>query len=217
VWCQARAFEFAGQITDQAMCDQAAATRPELGYAGAFGGGIDAWQTSAGDDLWFPFWAAQTGAVALAVYPIYHGPLPPAASPTPSPSPAPSPTTPATPTAWLTPTPGAGTASCAPIDWKADAPVVDFPLDPADLIVEQDCGADGLGYALLPEESFSTPDLGWLGDALGIPRYDIGWDGVAVCVTWVRFPQFAVLGLGVALDWFLLPFVAWLLKRMLNL
>jgi hypothetical protein len=128
---------------------------------------------------------------------IYYGTPPP---------PAPTPTITAT---WLSPTPWATSDPdrCRTFDWRDDVPAGDVDIDWDDLVVEGAC------YTVLPQAEIDVPGL-----PLGIGGgAHIEWDGFAVCVNWVRFPTVQVLGIGVALDWFLLPALAWLVNRMLTL
>lgn len=155
-------------------------------------------------------YSGQKTCVADAA-PIYYG----SARPHPV---TPTPTVTVTPTATRTVTPAPTSAAVVPTpdpercrvyDWKdAYEPAVDVAGDWEGLIEPGDC------YEVIPGLSITTPDLGAIGDLLGLDSYTLTWEGFRYCIMWVNFPSVSILGLSLSLEWFLLPAAAWLLNKL---
>ena len=111
-------------------------------------------------------------------------------------------------TPWPTPTPydTPDPFRCMAYDWAGDTPpIADVGFDD-DLVEEGDC------YTLIPGLHIELPGI----DILGFDGAEIEWDQYTACVNWVRFPNVSLFGLTISLDWFLVPAVAWLLKRVIH-
>jgi len=99
------------------------------------------------------------------------------------------------------------------LEWKpAYPPVVGIGDDfGEDLLEEGEC------YGIIPGMNISVPDLGAVGDLVGWDGAEISWDAFGYCVTWVNLPAISILGLAISVDWFLLPAVAWLLNKLVEM
>lgn len=94
-------------------------------------------------------------------------------------------------------------------EWKAEYdPAVEVAGDWEHLLEPGDC------YDVIPGLSITTPDLGAIGDLLGLDTYSLSWEGFRYCIMWVNFPSVSILGLSLSLEWFLLPAAAWLLNKL---
>jgi hypothetical protein len=132
-------------------------------------------------------------------------------TPTPTPTRTPTPTVTRTPASTRTPTPTlrADPERCRTWDWKPDyGGAVEIGEGWDGLIEPGDC------YAVIPGMTITTPDLGAVGDLVGLDSYTLEWETFEYCVVWVHIPQVSILGLSLSLEWFLLPAIAWLLNKL---
>lgn len=146
------------------------------------------------------------------------------AGPTPTPAPTstrtPTPTGTVSPTATQTPdwtatpgTPAPDAGRCLAWDWKPSyPPAVDIGDVGGDDFLEP-----GECYEVIPGMNIQIPDLGAVGDLVGWEGAEVSWDAFGYCVTWVNLPALSIVGLSISMDWFLLPVVAWLLAKILEI
>lgn len=118
-------------------------------------------------------------------------------------TPTPEPTS--TPTMTPVSTPS---GACSAFEWRNDEPVVDFDTG-EDWIIPGSC------YTVVPDEDFSIPSVDLL--VWDFPGVDFELIGFELCIDWVRWPTARLLDINISLDWFLLPAVAFIVRRLLQL
>ena len=127
-------------------------------------------------------------------------------------TPTPTPTVTPAGTGTPTPTPSKDITSCAVVEWRTEA-----EKDGSDVLTWDWSGfmSEPVCYTVVPAIDESIPL-----DAIpfvGLPEVKLEFPGFELCVRWVEFPSFSLLGLTISLDWFLLPIVGYVIGMIIRM